>query len=232
MCYTPRMTRKLEPIRLQNLELLVIEAGSLIELARIAGTNNSYLSQVRHQIRTPTGARRRVGDELAERLERGMRKPEGWMDESHEPEAPPPDPECAPYGEADIRSLCPLISWVQAGEWTEASRSYVPEYEAELLPCPVRCSHRTFVLHVCGISMEPRFHDGDLIFVDPEVAAVHGKYVVVRLDGSHETTFKQLVIEGERQYLRALNPDWPEQIIEINVAATICGVVVFKGEKV
>ena len=224
------MKRKQEQVRFRNLELLITEAGSVAELARTAGTNNSYLSQVRHRTRTPNGTPRRVGDALAEMLERGMQKPEGWMDEPHEQEAPDAGTGHSLYGEADTRSLCPLISWVQAGEWTETSRNPVPEYEAKLVPCPVRCSRRTFVLQVHGISMEPQFREGDLIFVDPEVAPAHGKYVVVRLDGSDETTFKQLVIEGERRYLKALNPHWPERIIEVRVAATICGVVVFRGE--
>jgi SOS-response transcriptional repressor LexA len=80
--------------------------------------------------------------------------------------------------------------------------------------------------------MEPRFHEGDLIFVDPDATPVHGKYVVVQLDESNEATFKQLIVEENRQYLKALNPDWPNRIIEVNAAATICGVVVFKGEVV
>ena len=80
-----------------------------------------------------------------------------------------------------------------------------------------------------GVSMEPDFHEGDLVFVDPEVVASHGKYVVVLLNSTNETTFKQLVVEGERKYLRALNPAWPERIIEVDSDATICGVVVFKG---
>ena len=223
------MTRKQERIRLQNLEVLIREAGSLAELARAAGANSSYLSQVRNQTKAPSGAPRRVGDELAEMLERGVGKPEGWMDEPHET-TPQSEPHQSPYGEAPVRTLCPLLSWVQAGEWTDMSREYLPEYDTELYPCPVRCSRSTFVLQVRGISMEPRFSEGDLIFVDPEVEPAHGKHVVVLLEGSNETTFKQLVIEGERSYLKALNPAWPERIIEVNSNAQICGVVVFKGE--
>jgi len=33
------------------------------------------------------------------------------------------------------------------------------------------------------------------------------------------------VIEGDKKYLKALNPAWPEKIIEINGNATLCGVV-------
>lgn len=223
------MSRKQERIRLQNLEYLIREAGSLAELARAAGSNSSYLSQVRNQTKAPSGAPRRVGDELAEMLERGMGKPEGWMDEPHGPQAESETPQ-SPYGEAPVRTLCPLLSWVQAGEWTETSREYLPEYDTELYPCPVHCSRRTFVLQVRGISMEPKFSEGDLIFVDPEVEADHGKYVVVLLEGSDETTFKQLVVEEDRNFLKALNPDWPERLIEVNSNAQICGVVVFKGE--
>ena len=78
--------------------------------------------------------------------------------------------------------------------------------------------------------MEPKFHEGDLIFVDPNASAEHGKYVVVRIDSSNEATFKQLIIEEGSKYLKALNPDWPNRIIEIDEEASICGVIVFKGE--
>jgi len=86
------------------------------------------------------------------------------------------------------------------------------------------------VLRVKGASMEPKFGNGDLIFVDPQVEEESGKYVVVKLEDANEATFKQLIIEGGRKYLKALNPDWPERIIELEEQARICGVVVFKGE--
>ena len=59
-----------------------------------------------------------------------------------------------------------------------------------LLPFPARCSAGTFVLRVRGESMEPKFHDDGLIFVDPQVAPVSGRYVVVRLEDSQEATLQ------------------------------------------
>lgn len=59
--------------------------------------------------------------------------------------------------------------------------------------------------------MEPKFHDGDLIFVDPEVPPAGGRYVVASLKGDREATFTQLIVEGGRRYLKALNPDWPNR---------------------
>lgn len=136
----------------------------------------------------------------------------------------------------DIVGRVPLISWVQAGAWCEIIDNFAPGDAEEWIPCPVSHSEHTFVLRVRGESMfnpygRPSFMDGDLIFVDPERPAQHGSLVVVRLDDDKEATFKKLVIEGERKYLKALNPAWPEPMMEINGNATICGVVIFKGEK-
>ena len=78
------MKRRHETVRLSNLELLVAEAGSAAALARLAGTSESYLSQIRNQLRTAKGTPRGVGDELAAKLEQAMGKPNGWMDESHQ----------------------------------------------------------------------------------------------------------------------------------------------------
>ena len=234
-CYIACMMRIPEKIRLKNLELLIAEAGSAAKLAERVGTNSSYISQVRRQMRTKKGTPRGIGDDLAEKLERGMDKQEGWMDTPHRDEwedSHIAGTEVNAHLGPDIRSLCPVISWVQAGEWMEIAEGYQPQYGQELLPCPVSCSNDSYVLRVRGVSMEPKFHDGDLIFVDPHADAIHGKYVVVMIEDTAEATFKQLIVEEGHQYLKALNPEWPNRIIEVNQNARICGVVVFKGEMV
>ena len=134
-----------------------------------------------------------------------------------------------------IKGQAPLISWVQAGAMCAIADSFAKEDIEDWLPCPIKHSAHTYVLRVRGSSMynpqgERSFRDGDLIFIDPERAYIHKSLVVVRLDNSNEATFKQLIIEGETSYLQALNPSWPEPIIKINNNATICGVVIFKGE--
>ena len=40
--------------------------------------------------------------------------------------------------------------------------------------------------------MEPRFRDGELIFVDPDVEPEHGTFVVVRTEGSEAAFLRQL----------------------------------------
>lgn len=208
------MGRQIHNIRLDNLRRLVDEAGAPGALARQADSSAAYFSQLR-------SGHRRMGDGLAARLEAATGKPRGWMDEPHR-DGPAPDD--APWSDG---GGCPLISLVQAGAWTEAYE--FPEPEA-FLHCPVRCGRRTFALRVAGESMTPRFQDGDLIFVDPDADPHNGSYVVVRRgDGSGAATFKQLIEEDGRRYLRALNPDWPQRIVEADPDAAICGVVVFLG---
>ncbi|MCG7551969.1 XRE family transcriptional regulator [Pseudoalteromonas sp. Of11M-6] len=128
----------------------------------------------------------------------------------------------------ELKNKLPLISWVQAGAWTDIQE--VSTLEAEHFLCPVNCSDKSFVLRVQGVSMEPKFDDGDLIFVDPEAECIHGSFVVARLDDDNQATFKQLIIEGGQKFLKALNPNWPEQLVPINGNCTLVGKVVFTGK--
>jgi len=127
-----------------------------------------------------------------------------------------------------LKAAVPLISWVQAGAWSDISE--IKAYDAERYLCPVKCSDLTFVLKVQGVSMEPKFFDGDLIFVDPEAECIHGSYVVARLDDDNQATFKQLIIESGHKFLKAANPNWPEQLIPINGNCTLVGKVIFTGK--
>ncbi len=127
-----------------------------------------------------------------------------------------------------LKAAVPLISWVQAGAWSEINE--IREFDADRYLCPVKCSDLTFALKVQGVSMEPKFYDGDLIFVDPEAECIHGSYVVARLDDNNEATFKQLIIESGQKFLKAANPNWPEQLIPINGNCTLVGKVVFAGK--
>lgn len=97
-----------------------------------------------------------------------------------------------------------------------------------MVGCPDPCSALTYALKVEGISMEPEYRHGDIIFVDPEVEPTHGADVVVR-QTNKEHVFKRLVIEGKTKMLRALNADWPgPRLCELEPGTTIAGVVVYQ----
>lgn len=130
-------------------------------------------------------------------------------------------------------TLVPLISSVQAGNWSDIAGNFRSEDAEDWLLCPVRHGPNTFCLYVEGESMsnpggKPTYEPGDVIFVDPGRAAQPGDRVVVRLEAQQQATFKQYLEEDGRKLLRALNPDWRPKFIEIDGEATICGVVIGK----
>lgn len=127
------------------------------------------------------------------------------------------------FGESPlIRGYVPLISWVQAGDWQDVIDNLQPG-EGELIETTYNAKRHTFALRVKGDSMEPRFPEGSILIVEPEEVATHGKFVVVRQNGNGEATFKQLIFDGSKTYLKPLNPRYP--ILEMQPDAVICGVV-------
>lgn len=131
--------------------------------------------------------------------------------------------------------LVPILSWVNAGNWVCVMDDVSAAEAQQWIACPVSHGRRTFALTVRGESMfnplgERSFKDGDVIYVDPDRQADNKSLVVVMLEGAKEATFKQLIIEGDSQYLKPLNPAWPEPVIRLPDDAVICGVVIFKGE--
>ncbi|KKA43459.1 MULTISPECIES: S24 family peptidase [Salinivibrio] len=126
-----------------------------------------------------------------------------------------------------VEQKCPLISWVQAGAFTTIQEFSEQDYT--YYPCPARCGPRTYILEVRGDSMSPRFEEGDLIYVDPDIVEPnHGKFVIAQLEESPEATFKQLQILDGRKLLKALNPDYPPELryIQINGNCRLVGTVV------
>lgn len=128
-----------------------------------------------------------------------------------------------------------MISWVQAGAWCEMQEPFEPEEVESWLPCIVSHSSATYALRVRGESMynphERRsFREGDIIYVDPGKDFENGSLVIVKLAGSRGYLQTALVIEGERYFLKPLNPSWPDPIIELPEDALICGVVISKVE--
>ncbi|MEN5312392.1 LexA family protein [Pseudomonas koreensis] len=123
----------------------------------------------------------------------------------------------------------PLISWVQAGAWCEAIENSAA-LEAELwLSCPVNISKSGYALRVIGDSMTNpgpgrSYPTGCVIFVDPEQSIKNGDRVIAQLPITNEATFKVLVSDAGRQYLKPINPQYP--IIEITEEIHLCGKVV------
>jgi SOS-response transcriptional repressor LexA len=121
----------------------------------------------------------------------------------------------------------PLISWVQAGAWCEAN--FEQQDDESWLSCPVPISESGYALKVLGDSMTNpgpgrSYPTGCIIFVDPEAETKTGDRVIARVPRTNEATFKILVEDAGRQFLRPINPQYP--IIDITEETHICGKVV------
>lgn len=76
------MTRN--AIRLANLKRLVAEYGTIAALAEVSGTSDKYLSQLLNEAPLPSGKRRTIGNQTANKIEAGCKLPPGWMDTDQE----------------------------------------------------------------------------------------------------------------------------------------------------
>lgn len=175
-----------------------------------------------------------IGSTLARKIEKAAGKELNWLDSPHLHISDRLRPYIAmekPESGLKIYRNVPVISWKLAALWLGLGEAEKMAAVEEWLPCGVDASEQTFALRVTGISMEPRFREGEIIFVDPVVAPSHGKFVVVRLAEQEEAVLRQLVIEGGLQMLAALNPDWPVPVIKVDAETKLCGTVIFKGEQ-
>jgi len=122
----------------------------------------------------------------------------------------------------------PIISWVQAGDWQNAEDPFQPG-QADEWTITVETSHQNaFALIVHGDSMQPGFHENDIITVDPGREPKNGDYIVAK--NGNEATFKQLVIDGSSVFLKPLNSRYPIKDMT-GVDFVIVGVIVEKRQK-
>ncbi|WP_257469448.1 LexA family protein [Pantoea allii] len=100
----------------------------------------------------------------------------------------------APVGALKV----PVISYVQAGQWSPESDARNLEGNIDYVLSTGNFSSGTFALKIRGKSMEPEFVEGDLILVDPELRPQPGDYVVAK-NGEDEATFKKYRARGVNQ---------------------------------
>lgn len=122
--------------------------------------------------------------------------------------------------------MAPVLSWVQAGNFTNVESVDLTQV-TEWFPLPEDCE-KCFYLKVRGVSNEPDFIEGDYIVVDPTVYysdMQSGDIIVVRKD--RDATFKKLVIESDgTRYLKAINPNFHPNIIPIDEDCYFIGQVI------
>lgn len=113
----------------------------------------------------------------------------------------------------DIHRI-PVISYVQAGVWTETSE--IREYDGNLvyITTDLELGERAFAIELKGHSMEPEFVEGDIVLIDPDEHPHPGDFVVAK-NGEEAATFKKyrprgIGEDGQEVFeLVPLNDDFP-----------------------
>lgn len=100
---------------------------------------------------------------------------------------------------------------------------YLNDVRVERIELPVDVD-ADFVIPIKGDSMEPDYHDGDLIFIQTSVDLNDGVIGVFNYNG--EAYIKQLVIDTEQSYLHSLNPAYKDMPITPETDFRIIGEVV------
>lgn len=219
------MHRSIYDVRQLNLRHLIRNrfSGKQREFAEAIGYEPSMVSRL---LSANDQTRQRIGSRMARSIEAKLRLPGNVLD------VPAVESEVADYnvdpGPA-LRGSVPLISWIQAGAWREVIDNLQPGMGERWIGTTARVGPHAYALRIVGDSMtnpagSPSFPEGTIIIVDPDRDPTPGRFVVVRQNHDDECTFKQLVKDGARMYLKPLNPRYP--ILDMGADAVVCGVLV------
>lgn len=230
-------------IRKANLQLLKDEAKSWAEVARRAGTEASYLSQI-----TSARGTREIGDELARKLEKGFRKPHGWMDQDHainrtdekmtaitqsavgvlswDEDNPPPSDQFVLIPRLDVK--------LSAGHGTvtfEVDEKQPLAFRSDWLADLGVNPKKVAIMQAKGDSMEEKISDGDTLFIDvSQTNVIDNKIYAIRY--GDELRVKRLLkhFSGGLKLI-SINPAYPEEVIrpEDMQFVEVLGRVVWSG---
>lgn len=100
---------------------------------------------------------------------------------------------------------------------------YLNDVRVERIELPVDVD-ADFVIPIKGDSMEPDYHDGDLVFIQTSVDLNNGVIGVFNYNG--DAYIKQLVIDEDQAYLHSLNPAYKDMPITPDTDFRIIGEVV------
>jgi len=130
--------------------------------------------------------------------------------------------------------VVPLISWVEAGRWSEAVDAYARGTGENMIKTEAKVGRLAYALRVNGDSMtnprgeNPTFPSGTVVIVDPHRELLSGSLIISRSVDAENTTFKRYVEDGARKLLVPLNPQYP--VLPVDREMVYCGTVVAKAE--
>lgn len=138
-----------------------------------------------------------IGNALARHIEKCLQLPKDYLDQ-------PAGLDNASIV-APMANRLPVIGQASAGKLMENIETYDAD---EYVIAPGPTGPEAFALRIEGISMEPKFQEGDKIVIDPDLEWKSGDFVFAIRIVDNTGTFKQLRSEGDECFLCAINPSF------------------------
>lgn len=206
---------------------LELEPEHLVKLAHLERTPRDV--RIEHEL---LGTEVRKLRQVIREMMAGPRKQDGTIDldamaadlkdaaapqsDSYDPNRPQEDK----LGTNRAGKVVPIINRVAAGypqNFTDLD--YPPGVADDYLRCPDLDDPQAFALHVEGDSMEPVYHQGDLVVFSPNTPARNGDDCFVRFEADCATTFKRFYEdedqgEGPKIRLQPLNSKYPARVYD------------------
>lgn len=208
-------------IRRKNLRALARAIGGVTQLAKHLGKTQSQISHL-----IGTNPVKNIGDRFASHVEKIFEKPTGWLDQEHH------DIQEASgiYHSTPLRRAyfqVPVISWQEAEEWLKAPEQFSAKNFSNAIILSIQLSPQAFAVKVEGDIMESNhgtsFPRDCMIIVDTDQPAQNGSYVLAKTSIDTGLIFRQLIIDGNKRYLKPLNQRYP--VIELPAQGMIYAIV-------
>jgi SOS-response transcriptional repressor LexA len=94
----------------------------------------------------------------------------------------------------------PHLEWEELAEIGQIKKNKTLAVTTDL-------SDNCFALTMNDSSMTPLFPKGSILILDPNKKIWDRTYVLVKMHGSNVFVFRQLIVGGEYQFIKSLNPD-------------------------
>ena len=105
----------------------------------------------------------------------------------------------------DHASRVPLLEWGNVVPWLAKKKNLQPN---EFILTDALVGKMGFALKIKDAAMDPVFPKNTILIVDPEKQARDRGYVIAKLASVEEPIFRQLLIDVQDRYLKALSPDF------------------------
>lgn len=211
-------------IRRKNLRNLARTVGGITVLSERLDRSQSQISHL-----IGNSPIKNIGVRLASHIEKVFNKPHGWLDHEHLSEE-----EEGLYRSNGVTPLyyqAPLLSPHEIKERFINLTPMINKTYSNYVITNVSLSPDAFAIRVENDCMEaaqgPSFSKNSIIVLDTDCVPHNGDFIFARVrQGSGVSLlFRQLIFDGNKRYLKALNLHYP--LLEMQPDDRTCGVVRF-----